>query len=484
MTLFHLRRTKIVATIGPACANKKTLLAMVEAGMDVARLNFSHADHETHENSLRMVREINQKYNTNIAILQDLQGPKIRIGELAEPYPVKPGQVIALRSDISELTDGDLPVVYDTIAQDVKPGDPVLFDDGKVEAKVIETNNKNRVKLEIVVGDEIKKRKGVNLPHTNISEPTITEKDFRDIDFAIKHNVEWLALSFVRTADDIKLLKELIRLKNGLSKIIAKVEKPEALENIDDIIRAADAIMVARGDLGVEIPMEEVPAWQKRIIKKCNREGKPVIVATQVMESMIENPRPTRAEANDVANALVDGADAVMLSGETSVGKYPVRVVASMNSILRSVEREDDNIYYRHMDTIPEGAEPLSTSIIVTACKLSQETDAKALVGMTRSGYTALQLSRCRPKAHIYAFTPSRQVQTTLNLVWGVRAFVYDRFISTDDTIQDVHEILKEHDLVQPGQVMINTGSMPLHEHGLTNMIKISRVRSKGDLRE
>jgi pyruvate kinase len=484
LTLFHLRRTKIVATIGPACADKKTLLAMVEAGLDVARLNFSHADHDTHEQSLRMVREINEKYNTNIAILQDLQGPKIRIGELAEPFPIKAGQLVTLRSDITELTDGEIPVVYDTIAQDVKPGDPVLFDDGKVEAKVIETNNKNRVKLEIIVGEEIKKRKGVNLPQTNISEPTITEKDFRDIDFAIKHNVEWLALSFVRTADDIKLLKELVRLKNGVSKIIAKVEKPEALENIDEIIRASDAIMVARGDLGVEIPMEEVPAWQKRIIKKCNREGKPVIVATQVMESMIENPRPTRAEANDVANALVDGADAVMLSGETSVGKYPVRVVSSMNRILQSVEREDDNIYYRHMDTIPEGAEPLSTSIIVTACKLSQETDASALVGMTRSGYTALQLSRCRPKAHIYAFTPSRQVQTMLNLVWGVRAFVYDKFISTDDTIQDVHEILKAHDLVQPGQVMINTGSMPLHEHGLTNMVKISRVRNKGDVRK
>lgn len=483
MTLFHLRRTKIVATIGPACANKKTLLAMVEAGMDVARLNFSHADHETHEKSLNMVREINEKYNTNIAILQDLQGPKIRIGELEKPFKIKPGQIVTLRSDIRELQGEEIPVVYDTIAQDVKPGDPVLFDDGKVEAKVVETNNMNRIRLEIIEGQEIKKRKGVNFPQTNISEPTITEKDYRDIDFAIKHNVEWLALSFVRSADDIKLLKELIRLKNGVSKIVAKIEKPEALENIDEIIQATDAIMVARGDLGVEIPMEEVPAWQKRIIKKCNREGKPVIVATQVMESMIENPRPTRAEANDVANALVDGADAVMLSGETSVGKYPVGVVSSMNRILQSVEREEESIYYRNMDTIPVDAEPLSTSIIVTASKLAEETDAKALVGMTRSGYTALQLSRCRPQAFIYAFTSNRQVQTMLNLIWGVRAFVYDSSVSTDDTIQDVHEILKEHDLVHPGDVMINTGSMPLHEHGLTNMIKISRVRAKGDIR-
>jgi len=483
LTLFHHRRTKIVATLGPACTNKKTLLALVEAGMDVARLNFSHADHETHEKSLNMVREINAKYKTNIAILQDLQGPKIRIGDLAKPVKIKAGDVITLRSDVRELTDGDIPVVYDTIAQDVSIGDTVLLDDGKVEGRIVETNNQNKVKLEIIAGEEIKKRKGVNFPMTNISEPTITEKDFRDIDFAIKHGVEWLALSFVRSADDIKLLKELIRLKNGVSKIIAKIEKPEALENIDEIIQATDAIMVARGDLGVEIPMEEVPAWQKRIIRKCNQQGKPVIVATQVMESMIENPRPTRAEANDVANALVDGADAVMLSGETSVGKYPVRVVSSMDRILKSVEREDEEIYYRNMDAIPDEAEPLSTSIIVTACKLAGETEATAIVGMTRSGYTAMQLARCRPKSAIYAFTNNPLVQNQLNLVWGVRAFLYDRNVSTDDTIQDVHEILKEHELVKGGEVMINTGSMPLHEHGLTNMIKISRVRSKGDNR-
>ncbi|MEO1415351.1 MAG: pyruvate kinase [Bacteroidota bacterium] len=486
MSLLHLRRTKIVATIGPACADPKTLLQMAEAGMDVARLNFSHADHETHEKSFNMIKEINEKHHKNIAILQDLQGPKIRIGILKEPVAIGPGKIITLRTDLTEQEEpGDiLPIIYKTFAQDVNVGDPILIDDGKVECKVAETNRVNMVKLEVVVGDVINSRKGVNLPETNISEPTITEKDFRDIEFAIKHQVDWLALSFVRTADDIKLLKELIRLKNGVSKIIAKIEKPEALENIDEIIKVTDAVMVARGDLGVEIPMEEVPAWQKRIIKKCNQQGKPVIVATQMMESMIDNPRPTRAEASDVGNAVVDGADAVMLSGETSVGKYPVRVVESMARIVESVEKEEEGIYYRNMDTVPDDSQDLtSNSIITTACKLSKETHASAILGMTRSGYTAIQLSRCRPKSLIFAFTNNKRILTTLNLVWGVRAFFYDQFVSTDDTIQDVHEILKEKDLVSPGDILINTGSMPLHEHGYTNMIKISRMKEKGFLR-
>ena len=483
MAFFHLRRTKIVATIGPACSDPKTLLEMAKAGMDVARLNFSHADHETHEKSLNMVRDINKKNGAHITVLQDLQGPKIRIGNLNEPVKVKAGDVLTIRSDTEEHKGNVLPIQYESFAVDVNVGDTVLIDDGKVECKVIETNNKNRVKIKVNAGTLIQSRKGVNLPETNISIPTITEKDFKDIDFAIKHDVDWVALSFVRSADDIKLLKELIRLKNGVSKVIAKIEKPEALENLDEIIEAADGLMVARGDLGVEIPMEELPAWQKRIIKKSNKAGKPVILATQVMETMTENIRPTRAEANDVANALVDGADAVMLSGETSVGKHPVRVVSSMDRILKSVEKEDDSIYYRNMDTLPSYAEPLSTSIIVTACKLAQETDGAALLAMTRSGYTAIQLSRCRPKAFIYAFTSNRQLLAQLNLVWGIRAFHYDKTVSTDDTIQDVHEILKKEELVSPGDVMINTGSMPLHDHGLTNMIKISKVRQKGDIR-
>ncbi|MEO0469356.1 MAG: pyruvate kinase [Bacteroidota bacterium] len=477
--IFHPRRTKIVVTIGPACANPETLLELAKAGLDVARLNFSHADHETHEKSLKMIRAINDKYDTNIPILQDLQGPKIRIGTLKEDFPIKPGQIVTLRSDIKEQTKTALPVQYETIAEDVAVGDLILLDDGKVECRVVDTNNKNQVKLKVLYGEAIKSRKGVNLPETQISIPTITEKDFKDIDFAIKHNVEWLALSFVRTADDIKLLKELIRLKNGTSKIIAKIEKPEALQNIDEIIAATDAVMVARGDLGVEIPLEEVPVWQKKIIAKCNRAAKPVILATQVMESMIENPRPTRAEANDVANALEDGADAVMLSGETSVGKYPVRVVETMANILNSVEATDEGIYYRNMDEYPAEAEPLSGSVVLSAAKLAVEAKANAMVAMTNSGYNAIMASRCRPKSIIYAFTSNKPVLNMLNLVWGVRAFYYDKFVSTDDTIEDAKEILLKKGLVQVNDVLIHIGSMPIHERGRTNMLKISKVLHK-----
>ena len=479
MNNFTFRRTKIVATIGPACSDKEKLGQLIDAGMNVARLNFSHADHATHENSLKLIRKLNEEKGTNIAILQDLQGPKIRIGQLKEDRKIKQGDKIILRSDIKEEKGNAIPIIYDTFAQDVKEGEVVLMDDGNVQAKVIATDNKHKVELEVEFGEFIKSRKGVNFPNTNISVPTITEKDFKDIDFAIKHNVEWLALSFVRSADDIRVLKELIRLKNGSSRIIAKIEKPEALVNIDEIIQASDAIMVARGDLGVEIPLEEVPAWQKRIVKKCNHHAKPVIVATQVMESMINNPRPTRAEANDVANALVDGADAVMLSGETSVGKYPVLVVSSMDRILRSVEKEDESIYYRHLEDPAPEAEPLSSAIITTACKLAEETDAKAIIGMTHSGYTAFQVARCRPKSYIFAFTSNRPVLTTLNLVWGIQVFYYDSSISTDQTIQDVQEILKQNNMVEPGDVIINTGAMPLKELGLTNMVKISRVKGK-----
>ena len=315
MSAFNPRRTKIVATLGPATSEKKVLVELVKAGMDVARLNFSHADHETHAKNLHTVRKINEELNTNIAILQDLQGPKIRIGDLIKPVKIKPGDVVTLRSDLGkqEKEGGDIPIRYETFAQDVSEGESILMDDGKIQAEVVGSNKKNKVQLKIIFGEEIKSRKGVNLPDTPISLSTITEKDFKDIEFAIEHQVEWLALSFVRSADDIRVLKELIRLKNGTSRIIAKIEKPEALENIDEIIKASDGIMVARGDLGVEIPMERVPVWQKKIIRKCNQAAKPVIMATQVMESMIDSPRHTRAEANDVANALVDGADAGML---------------------------------------------------------------------------------------------------------------------------------------------------------------------------
>lgn len=474
-------RTKIIATLGPATDNPKVLEAMIREGINVARLNFSHGSHEDHAKRLKQVRDINKKLGTQVAILQDLQGPKIRVGILKETVQIKEGDVITFRTDIKEQTDEYLPMQYATFAKDVNVGDPVLADDGKVEMTVLSTNKENEVKLRIDFGSEIKSRKGVNLPRTIISIPTITEKDYRDIDFAIEHDVEWLALSFVRSGDELRTLRELIRLKKGKSKIIAKLEKPEAIDRLDEIIEYADAIMVARGDLGVEIPMEEVPAVQKRIIRKANKAAKPVIVATQMMESMIENRRPTRAEASDVANAVVDGADAVMLSGETSVGAHPVQVVSSMKRILQSVESEGGPFFYTHInpgeDFDAKEDILLSQALTITACQLARQTEAKAIVGMTRSGFTAYQLSRCRPEAHIFAFTNNKDIVTSLSLVWGVRAFYYDGEDNTDMTVQNVQNILKEAGYVKPGDIVINTASMPRHRVGLTNMIKIGRIR-------
>jgi len=467
--------TKTVATLGPACANKETLLEMARNGMDVARLNFSHADHETHAKLLTLIREINDEYGTNIAILQDLQGPKIRIGILEEPYAIKPGDIVTLRSDIKEPGDGCLPIQYQTFAKDVSVGALVLVDDGKVQLRVLETNRANTVKLEVLEGKTIGSRKGVNLPNTKISIPTITDKDYIDIDFAVKHNVEWVALSFVRSASDVRLLKNLIRLKKGKSRVISKIEKPEAISELDEIIKVSDGIMIARGDLGVEMPLEEVPLLQKEIVRKCNIAAKPVIVATQMMESMMTSTRPTRAEVSDVANAVMDGADAIMLSGETSVGANPAKVVETINRILMLTETHED-IYYRHLELTGEERSPLNTAITLTACRLAKETEAKGIVGMTQSGFTAFQIARCRPKASIFIFSNNEFVRKQLSVVWGVKSLHYDKFVSTDETIQDVQDILKEKKLVESGDVIINTASMPLKARGLTNMVRISQI--------
>lgn len=478
MNYFKFNRTKIVATIGPACEDKQVLLEMIRQGLDVARLNFSHSNHATHEKYLKLIREINDEYKTKIAILQDLQGPKMRIAELKNPVMIHTGDIITIKCNTLEQTDDYIPIVYDTFAKDVNEGDLILIDDGKVELTVVSTDKISTVELRVDSGDVIKSRKGVNLPFTKISEPTITEQDYQDIDFAIKHNVDWIALSFVRSAKDIHVLKELIRLKNGKSKVIAKIEKPEALEDIDAIIEASDGIMVARGDMGVEIPMEDVPTWQKRIVKKCNLAAKPVIVATQVMESMIENRRPTRAEVNDVANAVIDGADAVMLSAETSVGRYPIDVIQAMSSIIRKTESEEDAIYYRNMKVDPTDVKHfLGSAVVLSACTLAKETNARGIVGMTHSGYTALQIARFRPKSNIFIFTNNSEILCTLSLIWGVRAFYYDGFESTDKTIHEIQEFLKNKGLVEKNDILVNTASIPIQDKGLTNMVKVSRVK-------
>jgi pyruvate kinase len=469
-------RTKVVCTIGPASNSEEMLRKMILAGMDVARLNFSHGTHAEHAQVIQLIRKLSDEMATPVTILQDLQGPKIRVGKLDTPYPIKTGDRIFLCTSVDERDGNVLPMQYETFARDVQAGDLVLADDGKVSLTVIETNREDKVELEVVNGDFIGSKKGVNLPYTTISMPCLTEKDLKDLEFGIKQNVDWVALSFVRSAEDVRDLKRRIKESGSDIKVMSKVEKPEALKNIDEIIAESDGVMVARGDLGVEIPLEQVPMWQKTIVRKCNRVAKPVVVATQMMESMIDNRRPTRAEANDVANAVTDGADAVMLSGETASGKFPIEVIESMEKIIEIVESMDE-VYHRNM--VADKASPtfIHDSTIVVGCRLAEETGATALVGMTASGYTAYQLSKCRPRASIYIFTHNRRMINQLNLVWGVRVFYYDNDEGTDKTIDDTTEILKLKRLVKRDDIVIHFASMPLRHRLRTNAIKIAEVQ-------
>ncbi len=468
-------RTKIVATLGPSCATKESLLAIIKAGVGICRINFSHGSHEVHLKSIHLIREINEQYKLNIGILADLQGPKIRVGMIKDnAITLIPGQKLTFTNH--EVL-GDLEQVYITyehFPKDVKPGELILLDDGKLQMKIIETNRKDKVIAEVVYGGILSSKKGVNLPNTKISTSSLTEKDIADLHFAIDHQVEWIGLSFVRSADDILQLKRIISQRGSSARAIAKIEKPEAIEHIDEIIEVSDAIMVARGDLGVEMPMEVVPLLQKSITKKCIKKSKPVIIATQMLESMITNPRPTRAEANDVANSVLDGADELMLSAETSVGEYPVIVVETMSKIIRNIEEKE--YPYNHLEFSPNPAALLSDAICHSATFLAKETEAAAIVSMTQSGYTAFEISSYRPQARTFIFTSNKSLLNTLNLVWGVKGFYYDRMESTDDSINDVNAILKKENMVALGDVVINTSSMPIFKKGKTNMIRVSII--------
>ena len=401
--MFH--RTKIVATVGPASQSKEVLVQLVHAGVNVFRLNFSHGDHETHASVVERIREVNEELGTHVSILQDLQGPKIRIGEVAGgEVLIEPGREITITTEETVGNHERVSTTYQGLAKDVKPGDMVLVDDGNLELTVKEVNGTD-VTCTIKYGGVLKSRKGINLPFTKVSAPSLTEKDEKDLVFGLEQGVDWIALSFVRSADDVKYLRSKIKESGRDVRIVSKIEKPEALKNIDAIIEASDALMVARGDLGVEIVMEEVPMAQKMIVDKCNKSAKPVIMATQMMESMIKNPRPTRAETNDVANAVLDGADALMLSAETAAGKYPVQVVQSMTSTILSVE-QTANIY-DHFYPLDESSDTyLNDNVVLTATKLCEQVNAKAIIGNTFSGYTAFRISSHRPYANIFIFTP------------------------------------------------------------------------------
>ena len=468
-------KTKIVATVGPASNNKETLRALMLEGVDVFRLNFSHGSHEDHLKVAKLVRELNKELETNVALLQDLQGPKIRVNEVQDGTILTPGEDLVITTRQVVGNKDLVSTSYENLPNDVKPGDMILVDDGKIELKVKEKRG-IEVVTTVVYGGLLKSRKGINLPYTKVTAPSLTDKDLNDLHFGIKNEVDWIALSFVRNVKDIEILRGIINEHKSHAKIVAKIEKPEALENIDQIVAATDAVMVARGDLGVEIWLEEVPMVQKMLVEKCNKLAKPVIVATQMMESMIENPRPTRAETNDVANAVMDGADALMLSAETAAGKYPIEVIKSMVRTIGSVEKQA-NIYYRFRDVDPHSPIFVHDSLISAACKLAKEVNAKAIVGMTQSGYTAFKSSSHRPNTNIFVFTSNKAILDTLSLVWATRAYFYDKNESTDQTIADVEEVLKRDGHLKSGDVFIFLASMPIHARNRTNMLKVNVVR-------
>lgn len=472
------KKTKIVATVGPACDTYDKLVELVKAGVNVFRLNFSHGNYEDKAKVIEHIRLINKNEPVNIAILADLQGPKLRVGEIeGGQIPLKEGAEIIFTTEKMVGTVDKVYVSYPHLTEDVQPGERIFLDDGKMEVCVKEIVNDKEVKVQVTVGGILLPKKGVNLPDTQLSMPSLTEKDIADLDFIISQKLDWVALSFVRKAIDIIDLKKRIKERESKIKVIAKIEMPEALKNIRDIIVESDGIMVARGDLGVELPVEQIPILQKELIRKSMRRAKPIIVATQMMESMMNRTQPNRSEVTDVANAVLEGADAVMLSGETAMGDYPTLVVQTMSRIIMEVEKTAYD-YNRDDILAPQPHSPsfLSDAICYSACKLAQDTAADALIGMTQSGYTAFMLSSYRPKAPLYIFSKERSLIAQLSLSWGVRAFYYAEEESLDDIIYDQINILKERGFIVPGSVVVNTGSTPVDLHLPTNIVKISTV--------
>ncbi|MBL6627550.1 MAG: pyruvate kinase [Cryomorphaceae bacterium] len=470
-----MKRTKIVATLGPASSEPSVLEAMLRAGVNVFRVNFSHGSHEQHRGTIRTIREILERTGLHAAILADLQGPKLRVGVVEEGAVVEPGDRVVFTN---EKCDGTKERVYMTYAQfpkDVNPGETILLDDGKLMMRVLSTNRQDEVVTEVVQGGPLKSKKGVNLPNTRVSLPCLTEKDLADLDVAMDESVDWIGLSFVRNVQDIKELRTILDKNGSNAGIIAKIEKPEAVSDIERILDATDGVMVARGDLGVEVPMESVPLIQKMIVAKAVERAKPVIVATQMMESMIDSMTPSRAEVNDVANAVLDGADAVMLSGETSVGQYPVEVVTAMAKIVAAAETSGVN-HIKERKPKKGDDRFVNNAICFQAAKMANLVEAKAICTMTFSGYSAQLISSFRPKSNIYAFTSNRAILNKVSLYWGVCGYYYDGLESTDQTMMDITTQLRNGGLVEDGDFIIQLASMPILKKGTTNTMRIKRV--------
>ena len=471
------KKTKIVATLGPACSSREVLNDMIKAGVNVFRVNFSHADYDDVKSKIDMIRSLNDEFGYTTAILGDLQGPKLRVGVMNENVVVNPGDIITFQT--AEDVPGTAERVYmnyKEFPRDVKPGEKVLLDDGKLMFEALSTNGTTEVVCKVIQGGPLKSKKGVNLPNTKVSLPALTQKDIKDAIFAIEQKVDWIALSFVRTAEDLMELQELIA-KHSEYKIpiIAKIEKPEGVANIDKIVAYCDGLMVARGDLGVEVPAHEVPLIQKKLVNRAKTARIPVIIATQMMETMITSLTPTRAEVNDVANSVMDGADAVMLSGETSVGNYPVQVIETMSQIISAVEDSP-------LIKVPQNTPQIKTKRFITksicyhAATMANVIKAKAICTLTNSGYTAFQISAWRPSTHILVFTSNKRILTQLSLLWGVKSFYYDKFVSTDDTITDVNNIVRQKGFAEKGDFLINLAAMPVTEKGMVNTLRVSEV--------
>lgn len=472
-------KARIVCTLGPASQDPGTLTRMLEAGMDVARLNFSHGTHEDHARLIQRARDAAAQAGVVLCLMQDLQGPKIRIGELVTPtVDVPAGSLLTITTDPVAGSAGRVSTTFEALPDEVHPGDTILLDDGKIRLTVVRVEQRDVV-CEVVTGGILRPRKGINLPGVALSIPAFTPKDLDDLAFGIASGVDYTALSFVRSADDIRALRAAMRELGGGSvdhPIVAKIEKPQALQNIASIVEEADAVMVARGDLGVEVPPEEVPLHQKSIIARCNRAGKPVIVATQMFESMISNPMPTRAEANDVANAVLDGADAVMLSGETSIGTYPVDAVAMMTRIIHNVETHAGR---SRMDVewIPEGDQGHHEALGRAACVLAEQIRAAAIVAVTQSGATARVVAHYRPRTPLIAVTTSASTLRRLNLVWGVRGILAgEKYPDSDRTLRAVEESLVEEGILRSGDAYVLIAGQPLFAGGGTNFIKVERM--------
>ena len=471
-----IKKTKIVATLGPASSSREIIGAMMENGVNVFRINFSHADYEDVLERIQIIRELNLELGFQVAILADLQGPKLRVGKMAPGTLVEKGQEVRFTTQKVELGTADaIYMNYKQFPKDVSPGERVLLDDGKLIFEVVRTDKKENVIARVIQGGELKSKKGVNLPNTNISLPALTKKDIEDALFAIKQNVDWIALSFVRHKQDVEDLRALIKEHGEFDiPIISKIEKPEALENIQEIVQASNGLMVARGDLGVEVPAEEVPLVQKELVQHAKMARIPVIVATQMMESMIDGLTPTRAEVNDVANSVMDGADAVMLSGETSVGKYPVEVIETMRRIVVSVENSP-LIRVPLQAPINKNDRFITKSVCYHASIMANEIEAKAICTLTNSGYTAYQISAWRPKASVLVFTSNRRIMAQINLLWGVKAYLYEGNGSTDETVFDINKIAKDKGYVTEGDTLINLLAMPVVEKGMVNTLRVSR---------